>query len=365
MQITVQKKALEKMLNASTQSVNPKSPINAIQGVLLTAKGDTIKMTGTDLDITITSIGEAEVIDEGDVLIPAKRLSDLVKNLPDGSINMESKEESVEIHYGKKQKSTIKTFPVEEFPATEQPDSLISAKFNTGEFLSAVSKVYFAAADEESRPVLMGVLFNFTPFGLDIIATDTHRLNIISTPSETDEKQVVVPKRTIEKIIRLCKDEEITVSVGESIVQFAAGNVIISTRQIAGKFPPHNTIIPKEFSTECEIDTKEILGSLNRAVFMVPLTKQIPVVNLSIADNTFTVNAQDDNSELNESYDCNQTGDELNISFSTKYLHDLLSVINSNKVTLKFNGNLCYVQHDNFCSVVVAVVPVSAVKESA
>lgn len=358
MQFTTTKKNLESALHAAQQAVNPRNPLPILTGVLLTVKDDNLTITGTDLENTISrTVTVEEIVDEGQVVIPAKQFYELVKRLPDISVTIETTEDGVKITYGK-QKAQIKTFKVEEYPVISKPDDPVTIELDTEELLNAIRKVYFAAADDITQGILSGVLFRFSPFGMELAATDRHRLNWHTIAAEADDaKDVVIPKQTLEKIIRLFQafqDGKTTITVGENLVQFASNGLSIYSRIMSGQYPAFEKFVPKEFHAECTFNTKEILGALDRASLMTS-KNHAPIARLIIKDGLFNIKAENETGYVDESFNVEHEG-AVDMYFQTKYLQESLSVAGK-KATMKFcNNKIAKIEEEDFYSVIIGVV---------
>src|SRR5436190_1236486 len=218
-----------------------------LSGVRVQLTGNDLRLTGTDLELTISV--EVEVSGEGDgvVILPGRLASDIVRALPAGAVSVEVTDEEARISAARSEFS-LRVLPVDEFPrlteATGDPVTLAGA-----ELASALSQVVRAASSDDARPILTGVLLAAEAGGLRLVATDSYRLAIRDLPGTTvlsEGQHVLVPSRALQELARLLTgDEELSVRLGEREASFEVGGTRLTTVLIEGEFPPYERLIPQ------------------------------------------------------------------------------------------------------------------------
>lgn len=348
MNITTTRKALEEAIYAAQRVAPTTAPLPALTGVLLSARGEKLTITGTNLNTTIiNTIIPEEIIDEGEVVLPAKHLYELVRRLPDGSINVVQEEDCVKVFYGKQQ-VTIKFYAANEFPVVPQKKGA-EIEINTEVLLNALQKVTFACTTDEIHGILTGVHFSATPFGVEFAASDKHRISYVSVSDimvGENEFRVTVPKSTIDQL-KLFPDKTIKATIGENMIAFQGENLLIVSRLLVGKFFDYNSL-PRSFSSECTIKTREFTETLNRAALLNEK------VCLEGKKDLLIVTTEGEKGSLCESIEMEHTGELIDIAFNVKHLIDALNV-SGTSTKLKFlDKRACQVEYGNYYCFIMA-----------
>ncbi|MCF8011646.1 MAG: DNA polymerase III subunit beta [Clostridiales bacterium] len=355
MQFSVDKKVLESALYAATQAVpNNTSPLPVLSGIYLSANYSGVQVLGTDLNITVNTEMEAEIVDEGEAIIPAKRFYELVKSMRSCTVTVRKESETSAVIEYEKNSFRIHVYD-EEFPVTPEPENPTTIELDAKTFLSAAKKVSLAASEDEVYAVFSGVLLDATPFDFNLVATDRHRLNWQVLEGGDDETSVVVPKNSIEKAMRLLKSDRIEITAGDNLVKFHSGGINIYAKTLSGKFPDYSKIVPLKFEAEVKVNSEEFLDTLKRASLLTSNLAKISKVHLKTKDGILYVDAEDEKSEVNEKLEIQHEGD-IDVFFNTRYLLDSLSVVDGSETVIKFKGNMAKIEEEDFCSMVVGIV---------
>ncbi|OPX89430.1 MAG: DNA polymerase III subunit beta [Pelotomaculum sp. PtaB.Bin104] len=352
MQITTTKEVLESAAFAAYRAVNPKNPLVIMSGVLLTAKGDQLTITGSDVEVTITSTIPVEVIDEGSVVLPGRYFYELVRRLPEGPVSIETFKKEAKIKYGKQQASSS-VLPVDEYPAIPKVEGRV-VEVDAAEMISSVKKVYFVCLDDPVRPTLSGVYFNATPFGIEIVSTDLYRINWAYVQAEGEEGQAIVSKRGLEEMIKVFRSGKLLITFGSNLVSFANESTKIVVRLIEGKYPNIASSIPTH-NAKMRVSRDELLETLNRAVLLTD-KNNFSTVDITAKDKTLIVEACSETGTLCEEIRIEEyEGKPIEVFFNTRYLIDSLSVCSN--PTLVFAGpmNCVKIEDNNFYSLVLPV----------
>ena len=350
MNITTTKKVLEGAIYAAQRVAPTTAPLPLLSGVLLSATGKNLTVTGTNLNTTVVcTITPEEIIDEGEVVLPAKHLYELVKRLPDGPVNLTQEKDCVKIFY-EKQQASVRFYASDDFPVVPKEKDIETIEVNIEALRSATQKVAFACSDDQVQGNLTGVHFSVTPFGVELVATNRHRISYVNVSDIAvgNDFKITIPKSTIEQL-KLFPDKTIKIAFDESMVVFEGENLLIVSSLLAGRFFDHNSL-PRDFTSECTIKTKELLATLNRVAL---ISKK---VCLSSKMDSLIITAEGEKGWVCESIEIRHAGKPINIVLSAEYLIDALSV-SGNKVTLKFlDARACQVECGNFYCFIMAMV---------
>ncbi|NRB37344.1 MAG: DNA polymerase III subunit beta [Pseudomonadales bacterium] len=342
MKFSVQREALLKSLTLVAGVVERRQTLAVLANVLFDVKGQTLSITGTDLEVEITGRVEMEgpASEDGQLTLPAKKLLDICKSLSDGSsISFELVENSkVKVSSGRS-RFTLATLPANEFPNVEEGD--INAEFNIlqGQLKRLIDRTAFAMAQQDVRYYLNGMLWEVTPQQLRTVATDGHRLALCDLQSDAinvaESTQIIVPRKGILELARSLINEDANVQVvfGHNHLRATTESFTFITKLVDGKFPDYQRVLPRG-------GNKTILGSrlglregFNRAAILS--NEKYRGVRLMLSDDTLTIQANNpEQEEAEDSVAVEYSGDSLEIGFNVNYLIDVLSVLSGDTIKL-------------------------------
>lgn len=356
MKVSVLQENLAKGLAIVGRAVATKSTLPILSNILLATDQGRLKLSATNLEIGINCWIGAKVEDEGAITIPAKLLTELVNNLPNERIDMELTLRTHTLSLTcARVKANIKGIDAEEFPlipvVTDKPTMTISPDL----LKEMISQVVFAAATDESRPVLAGVLasFNGPQSTFTLAAADGFRLSVRSTtiPCGSDKLDVIIPARTMQEVARILStadwanggEVEISVAPNKSQVLFHMTDVDLISRLIEGAFPNYQQIIPKTYKTRTVLNTADFLKSTRRAAIFARDAANVVRLTITPGDELTPgcLNISATAAELGdneEEIDAIIEGEPILIAFNARYLTEALSILNSPQVGLETSG---------------------------
>ena len=246
--------------------VSSKATLPILSNVLLEISNNILKLNATDLDIGISCAIPVESIEEGAITIPAKRFSDIIKELPVGDVNIYAKKNNQIDIEGKNCRFKLNGLPKEEFPKFPEFKDNEMIRIQQADLKEMFKLTSFAASHEESRYVLNGVLIELSDDLIRIVATDGRRLAKIEkklNSSIKKEVSVIIPIKAVQEINRNLKEEgEVSFIIGTNQILFDIDGVLIATRVIEGEFPNYNQVIPKPIKTKVNVNTKDFLYTI-------------------------------------------------------------------------------------------------------
>jgi DNA polymerase-3 subunit beta len=332
---------LQAILPKIISVIPTRSPLAQLENLSVEIKANMLSLMGTDLEVCLRSRVEIASKTDGAFNIPAKKLAEIIKTLPDGDITISVDKSTQRVTLLSAQGKYI-------MPATdgELPDMSKEFKPEASTTVSGlalrnmISTVMFAASGNEFRVAMMGLLFQFSPDGTTCVATDGNRLARITDPNlktET-ERDVIVPAKTAHLILKSFSDsEEITISFSATQIEFKSKQTTILSRLIDEQYPNYQAVIPRENERNMLISKAELQSSLRRV--MIFSDQDTRVVRLDIGKNSLKIGADnaDEGSEAAEELTCDFNYDEFSIGFDGKFIEDALSHIDSQEVAFKFS----------------------------
>ncbi|MFL6205243.1 MAG: DNA polymerase III subunit beta [Acidimicrobiales bacterium] len=306
-----------------------------LSGVKVELTGDQLRLTGTDLELTISV--EVGVSGDGDgvVVLPGRLASDIVRALPAGSVSVEVADEEARISAARSEFS-LRVLPADEFPrlteATGDPVTLGGA-----ELAAALTQVVRAASSDDARPILTGVLLAAEAGGLRLVATDSYRLAIRDLPGTTvlrEGQHVLVPSRALQELARLLGgDEPLAVRLGEREASFEVGGTRLTTVLIEGEFPPYERLIPQAQPNRLTVGREVLLEAVRRVKL---LAREATPVRLAMSDDGLELVAvTQDVGQAHESLDAKFEGTDLTVAFNPEYLLQGIEVAPGDEVTIE------------------------------
>lgn len=330
------------VLQSVGRSVGVRSTLPVLDNILLSAEGKRLKIAATNLEVGVIKYLGVEVETEGDITIPAKTLTDIVSGLGPTQLEVETEGDILTITSGKF-KASINGISAQEFPAIPLSEDK-GITFPKEAFVN-LSRILFAAAVDEGRPVLTGILTDVKGGKLDFVATDGFRLahQTIKIAKDTPDFKSLIPKKTFEEILRIISESEVdSVSIATSSDQnqvvFNLGQTIVSSRLIEGIFPSWERIIPSQFVSRAVIDKDSLLKAIKLAAVFAR-EANILIVTTKKEGLSLKSSAKEVGSQENE-VEAQIEGEELVVAFNTKFLQDAISAVPSSQVILEFSGAL-------------------------
>lgn len=313
-----------------------RSGFPALSGVQIKASGNTIELTGTDLDLTISVSAQAVVMSEGKCVVPARLATDVVKSLPSGAVIFEIEDGEASVSGGRTE-FNLRTYDADEFPRIAEPAEA-STKLDASELSAALRQVVRAASSDDSRPVLTGVLLSSSENGLRLVATDSYRLAIRDVPGThllQAEQSVLVPSKALGELSRLLDGEqEITVALSENDISFVVGQARLTSRLIEGQFPDYQPLLPKNYPNRLRIDRDSLLEAVRR-VKLVVSDSTTPVRMALRADGVELTVVSQEIGHAKEDLEAKYEGEPMTVAFNPAFLIDGLEVSTAGDVVIE------------------------------
>lgn len=340
--ISVEKDLFLQMLQTVSHTVPLKPIISSLAGVFLQADNNQIRLTGNNLELSITVVGAASVSEPGEVLIPAKILTEAVRRSPSDTINIKqlSGRSAISFQSGSVQMEIL-TLPIEEFP--ELPVFSLQHSYTLPQplFKDMLRQVSFAISTEELRPVLTGALLSFTAADVRLTALDGFKLACrwSSYLKTEQEAHAIVPAKAIRDLLKLLgDDDQLQIGIGDNYAAFEFSGARLVTRLLEGKFPDIQQFIPERYQTQVVVGTEELWQAMERAA-LVCKAGSAGSVKLSISDGKVAISAQ--SMELGRHYEAipvQLAGEDLEIMYNIRSFIEVLRSAQAPEVTIDFHG---------------------------
>ncbi|MBP7216153.1 MAG: DNA polymerase III subunit beta [Candidatus Omnitrophica bacterium] len=318
--------------------ITSKAALPVLSNILIETQQDTLRFTATDLDIGITCVIPVHVVEQGAITVPAKRFSDIIKELPSDEIEISTKKNNQVFIETEKCQFKIMGLAREEFPRLPELQNKQAIKIEQALLKQMLAVTSFAASFDETRYVLNGILFKISKNTLTLVATDGKRLAIIEKKIEKEsdaEVSIIVPIKTIHELNRtLTDDGELSLVLGTNQVLFDVGQVIIISRLIEGEFPDYRQVIPAPSENKIVLNREQFLLAIRRAALLS--TPDYQAVKFEVFKNKLVVSkSTPDVGESREEMGVEYHGKEIVIGFNPHYLIDVLKSIAHESIALE------------------------------
>ena len=325
--------------------VERKNTIPILANVLLTAEKRGIQLLATDLEVALESRCEASVSKPGTITIPAKKTYEIVKALPNADIRIREDKNSVKLSADRFE-SRIQALPKEDFPKIPNPSGKGSASLPGETLRNMIAKTQFAITSDDTRYFLNGALFVLEADRMSLVATDGHRLALVSAKREKgksakgkkgDTVKAILPKKTLGELKTLLGESNNTVEYeqGENHLFFTVGSRVLTSRMIDAQFPSYERVIPKNNDKTIEFERDRLTSAVKRVALMS--NERSRAIKLQMQNGTVEITSNSpDFGDAREQLSVDYSGDTVEVCFNAHYLLDFLGEAETNDVQLEF-----------------------------
>lgn len=362
MKFTVNKSDITEAVGNIQRAVSTKTSIPALEGILLGAGEEGLELCAYDLELGITTVIPAFVVEPGRAVLSAKLFSDIVRRTPAETITITVDEKNMATLESGYSRFSIIGIPAEEFP--ELPKLTDSTQFSmAGSVLkSMIRQTLFAIAESDAKPIHQGSLFNLENGMMDVVSVDGYRLAVRREPVEfSDSLDFVVPGKTLSEILKLIKetDDPVEISAGRRHILFKIDNYTVISSLLEGEFLNYKAAIPPESQTEVVLKTREAIDSVERVSLLITDRLKSPVRCL-FGENEIKLNCTTSMGRASDQIDVEMTGQSVEIGFNNRYLLEALRNTECDEVKVQLGGPLSPMkvvpkEGDNFLFLVLPV----------
>jgi DNA polymerase-3 subunit beta len=349
MQFIIDKESLLNKIKIVEKITALRSIQPVLSNILIEAEGDLIKLSSTDLDISIVTKTIAKIKEEGRITLPAKKLFEIVSKLSDKPIEFTLNEETniVTIKCGNS-KFDIMGISAEEFPRIMQEEDEVKEEeaiiIDSNPFLKSIKYTVYAVANYDNRTVISGVFCQIKEDTIEMAATDGNRLTRISEKIQNEnrkEAKIVIPGKTVNEILRVASiisEEKVYLKVTETKIIIKTNSYMIISKLNTGEYPQYQQLIPKTTSKVIKMNKNELINAIDLVSCMVD--DKTKLIKLIFQEGKLYLKAETQQSGTSEDYiETDYTGEEFKIAFNYKLINDFLKIIDSEKVIVGLNGN--------------------------
>jgi len=333
--VALDQKLLTKKIQGISSVVPTKTSLPILSTFLMEAKKGKVSLTANDLDVSLTTIIDCDVKEEGQVSVPGKKFFEIVRSLPEDSVDIETSGEKIAMKC-RKSRFRMVGKGADEFPKLPTQKALVTFDMPTKTISDMISKTIYAVSNDLTRPALCGVLWQVESGALTMVATDGHRLSkavLKGNFGDIEGRDFIVSPKAL-NILKSLLDEKDTVkiSLAENHITFDLGDNVIYSRLLEGPFPDYRQVIPKGNDKELVVNREEFTAACRRvAILSSVITHQI---RLAVGSDALTISVNTpDVGEAVEEVHCHFKSDPMDIGYNARYLLDILKSMDTEDVT--------------------------------
>lgn len=340
--INCNKAQLGEAINNVSRAVAAKTTIEALEGILLCASSTGLKLTAYDLELGISTEIEADVKQEGAVIISARLLLDMVRRMPSERVQISCGEKNATVITGGATQFDIIGMNAEEYPELPQLSDSDEVSIGAVTLKSMIAQTIFSVAVTDTRPVQTGSLFEIADRQITIVSVDGFRLAMRRERLDTsDELRFIVPAKTLSEVAKLIGDEDkpVTLYVGKKHIVFDVNGYHVISRLLEGEFLDYKNAIPDGHTTRVRIGVRSLGGCVERASLLITDRVKSPI-RCSFEQDMVKISCQTAIGRAYDEVSCQNEGNKVEIGFNNKFLLDALKACDTDEVYLEMNGPL-------------------------
>ena len=337
MKFSAPRDAILKPLQSVIGVVERRQTMPILANVLLTTKDDRLNLAATDLEVELVADTEVSVEKPGEITVPGRKLHDICRALPEGSLVQVSVSGDRVTLKAARSRFTLSSLRAEDFPVVEDISAQQELRVDQHGLRVLLEKTHFSMAQQDVRYYLNGLLLEADGNTLRAVATDGHRLALseieLDTPAARNE-QVILPRKAVLELQRLLDgDGEVVLALGSNHARAQLGSIRFTTKLIEGRFPEYGRVVPSDVGRVLTADCGELRKALQRAAILS--NEKFRGVRLDVQDNNVMIRANNpDQEEAEETLEVEYAGDKMEIGFNVNYLLDALGAVDDDRVQL-------------------------------
>ncbi|QDH68677.1 DNA polymerase III subunit beta [Marilutibacter alkalisoli] len=338
MRFSLQREVFLKPLAQVVNVVERRQTLPVLANLLVQVKDGQLSLTGTDLEVEMVSRIAVDGSEDGETTIPARKLFDIVRALPDGSsVTVSQSAEKIAVQAGRS-RFTLASLPANDFPAIDEVEATERVRVPEASLKELIERTAFAMAQQDVRYYLNGLLFDLREGSLRCVATDGHRLALCEAELDGGngtKRQIIVPRKGVTELQRLLEggDREVEIEMGRGHIRIKRDDVTFTSKLIDGRFPDYEAVIPIGADREVRIDREVLRASLQRAAILS--NEKYRGVRIEVSPGQLKISAHNpEQEEAQEEVEAETKVDDLAVGFNVNYLLDALTALRDDQVIL-------------------------------
>lgn len=361
------KQDLQDAIAIAQKAITSKSTMPILEGILVKAQNDTVTLVGSDKDLSIETKFKADISEDGSIVIDSKIFGEIIRKLPNDRVNIETKENNTVQITCLKSVFNIVHMDADNFPELPMINENEIFSIPQATLKNMIKGTSFAITQDESRPILQGILFEVKDGILNLVALDGYRLAIRSERLDTTNSiNAVIPGRAFSEVARILEDDEeenVNITFTTNHILFSLENTKIISRLLGGEYIKYNSLLPQEHNLIVDVNRQDLQSGIERASLM-STDGNSNLIKLDIEPDIITITSNSQLGKVREEVSIDLQGEPLQIAFNSKYILDILKNMEAEQITMEFTSSVspCIVKNKEKDNCKYLVLPVRLVK---
>ena len=362
MKFTCEKNLLQEAISTVQKAITGKSTMPVLQGIHIKTLNNEILLTGSDIDLSIQTKIDATIYEEGTIVVDSRLFGEIIKKMPNDSIQINTIEgNSIEI-LCHKSRCAIIHMNAADYPVLPLINENMLFSITEKDLKNMIKATIFATAQQDTRPILTGVLFEIKDKSLNLVALDGYRLALKSDSVDNDNTiNAVIPAKTLNEISKILEDRDSNVNITftPNHILFSINKTKVISRLLEGEFIKYSSLIPEEFNLKVTANRHELLNCIERASLMANDNNSNKVI-FEIQEENMIITSNSQLGTIREELNIILQGPPLKIAFNSKYLIDILKIMEEEEVIMSFSSSVspCIIKNKKNNDCIYLVVPV-------
>ena len=359
---TCEKQKILEGISIVQKAITGKSTMPILEGIYIKTNQSTLTLIGSDMDVSIQTSVDATIIEEGSIVIDAKIFGEIIRKLPNSTIKIETIENQLIKITCEKSVFDVVYMNTNEFPELPEVNENLKISVNQNILKNMIKGTSFAIAQDETRPILQGILFEVKNKNLNLVALDGYRLAIKSEFLDTDiDMEVVIPGKTLNEVSKILEDIDdiVDITFTNNHILFNLERTKIISRLLEGKFINYNSLLPQEHKLFVNVNRQELQNAIERASLMAK-DGNTNLIKLDLQQDNLIITSNSQLGKVREEISIKLQGEEIQIAFNSRYLLDVLKNVEDNEVVMKMTSGIspCVIEEKNNENAKYLVLPV-------
>lgn len=366
MNIICSKQKLQEGISIVTKAITGKTTMPVLEGIYIEANKDGLTLIGSDMDVSIETKVEADVIKEGSIVIDSKLFAEIIRKLPNSDVKIEIAENDLIQITCEKSVFNLVFMNPSDYPALPSINENLSVEVPQNLLKNMIKGTSFAIAQDEARPILQGILFEVKNKELNLVALDGYRLAVRSELLDVDDNiEVVIPGKTLNEVSKILEDNNdiVKITFTNNHILFNVNNTKIISRLLDGKFVNYGSLLPQEYKLLINVRKQELQQGIERASLMAK-DGNSNLIRLDVQEDTLVITSNSQLGKVREEVNINLQGEGVQIAFNSRYLLDVLKNMEEDDVVIEMTSSVspCVIKGKNSNNAKYLVLPVRLVR---
>ncbi|MDQ0151099.1 DNA polymerase III subunit beta [Eubacterium multiforme] len=361
-----EKHKLQEGISIVQKAITGKSTMSVLEGIYIDATKDGLTLIGSDMDVSIETRVEADVMEEGKIVIDAKIFGEIIRKLPNSDVKIETMENDTIQITCEKSVFNVVYMNADEFPELPSLNENMKVEVPQNILKNMIKCTSFAIAQDETRPILQGILFEVKNRNLNLVALDGYRLAIKSEYLDSDfDIEIVIPGKTLNEVSKILEDvnDLVQITFTKNHVLFNLNKTRIISRLLEGKFVNYKSLLPQEHKLLVTVNKQELQNGIERASLMAKDGNN-NLIKLEVQDEALVITSNSQLGKVREEVLINLQGDKIQIAFNSRYLIDVLKNFEEDEVVMEMTSSVspCIIKAKDMDNYKYLVLPVRLIR---